>query len=784
MSNFCKSRDAQLNPEAKFRGSRGTKTRQAQNPSGKAAHTEPADAPLSAGKNRKKLWGLIAASVLVIALGFGILARAIGEEMKSKTLSEGVLGAENLVLSGKGVSMALSLVTLDTEAPAKIARVEGAPPLDEDSGIELTVYDFSLEDAGELAGVIDLTIPLELKQGEVPGAAYLNEETGQWEPVAFRSDSAAGAVVISTDHLSKYGVFSISGAGTRNARAEFLTLGGGAAADENLMAAVEEYIAFGMPASECLNIGINAVGDSLQIGGDILGGLAQSAGYLAYGEDVLSAAGDYLGNIGLMTSVVQIGINAAEGKIHEALVGSMKTAWSYTMGKAASKLGGSLMSAGMAAVAIVDYSINKFGTEAIEGRASIYRDAYNLYYQKNERGYKSSAYWYQILYPLFEAGNLSEEELKAEIDSIITAHCREFWSGDNVDGVDAYVDMAREKLTWTGGGAGLNDTLRDEISAERRAVLYNDVIPGVIYQIARKINLENERKLLAEYRALSNYLNTTVAFSLTDVNKTYAGHTIRFAPLGGKADVKNWTGKISGSGTANTSFTLYGHVSAGAPNTLEICAPGSDVPVKTVSFKVTLPKIEIALEDEAPSPTPAAEGSGYAEPTDEPAPSVTEQKYAWVLVDTVHRDMRHDIDHTNKGGVYEKSASASPGSYTYSQKYIGESDKWYDPDMLHGESYATQLTFAVPPEVIRGGETVTLSFSLTFTDNNLSFFDGHGDARADWGNLRFTNADGKKFFEIYSSVKYSEKNVLAVSDTLSAVIPAGYSEGEQKSCGQ
>lgn len=697
----------------------------------------------------------------------------------SEIVAEGVLNADNLTLSHQDVSMVLSPVTLDTEATAKIAKVEGAPPLDADSGIELVVYDFSLEGVSELAGVIDLTISLALADGAVPGAAYLNEDTGLWEPVAFRYDPVSGTVVISTDHLSKYGVFSVSGEGLRKARVEFLMLGGSSGVGENFMAAVKEYTALGVPASQCAQIGVNAVGDSLQISSDILGGMTQSAGFLAYGDDVLSTVGDYLGNIGLMTSVVQIGLNVSDGKIHDALVGSMKFAWSYTMGKVASKLSSSVMSASMAAVAIVDYSINKFGTEAIEGRASMYRDAYNLYYQKNERGYKSSQYWYQTLYPLFEAGNLSEDALKAEIDRLITDHCHEFWGGGNEDGVDAYVDMARKKFAWTAAEAGLNDTIRNDISAERRATLYNDVIPGVIHQIARKINLENERKLRAEYRALSDYLNTPIAFSVTDNEKTYAGYTLRFAPLNGKASAKDWTGKISSGGTANTSFTLYGHMYAGAPNTLEICEPGSDVPVKTVAFKVTQPKIEIVLDDEAPSPPSKAEETGFAEPSTE-LQQPKDKEYAWVLVDTVQETYQANIDNTNKGGVYEVSASASPGSYTYSWEYVGESDDYPDPDMLHGESYATQLTISVPPNMIKGGETVSLNFNLAFTEENLSYFDGHGSCRADWGNLKFKNAEGKSHFEIYSSVKYSDKNVSSISGTISAVIPAGYSEGDQE----
>lgn len=181
------------------------------------------------------------------------------------------------------------------------------------------------------------------------------------------------------------------------------------------------------------------------------------------------------------------------------------------------------------------------------------------------------------------------------------------------------------------------------------------------------------------------------------------------------------------------------------------------------------------------------EKSGEPAPTQEPPyeppgsfVTPAEREYAWVLVDTVPKDMQYDIDHTNKGGVYEVRASTSPGNYTYSCKYIGESDDYYDPPTIHGESYATLLTFSVPPTVIRGGETVSLSFSLVFTDTNLSSVHGKGSARADWDNLRFTNAGGKNVYEIFSSVYYSQKNVLSVSDTLSAVVPAGYSEGEQK----
>jgi hypothetical protein len=129
-------------------------------------------------------------------------------------------------------------------------------------------------------------------------------------------------------------------------------------------------------------------------------------------------------------------------------------------------------------------------------------------------------------------------------------------------------------------------------------------LPGVFRQIALRINMENEAKLRAEYKALSDYLNTTVSFSVTDPYKTYAKHQARFSPLNDKADAENWTGIFKDDGSISTAFTLYGHMLAGSPYKLDIYAPDADLdkdePVKTIEFKVTPPSVEIILSEEDP----------------------------------------------------------------------------------------------------------------------------------------------------------------------------------------
>src|SRR5690606_36609550 len=139
--------------------------------------------------------------------------------------------------------------------------------------------------------------------------------------------------------------------------------------------------------------------------------------------------------------------------------------------------------------------------------------------------------------------------------------------------------------------AGLNKDLQESISQERRSVLYNDVLPGVFNHIALKINMENENRLREEYKALSDYLNTSVRFTLKDPKKTYAGHHAKFSPLNDKAVANDWTGKVQADASITTSFTLYGHIQAGSPSSLKIWEPDADIekdePVRVIDFKVT-----------------------------------------------------------------------------------------------------------------------------------------------------------------------------------------------------
>ena len=133
----------------------------------------------------------VIAIILVFAMIIPIAGCGGGSKHKNsseKLLAEAVLNQDNLVLEADGVQLKLHPAIISSDVDAEIYQVSNAPPLDDEGDISLKVYDFRLDGINKVEGVIQLTIPMELSDGSIPGAAYLNESTGLWEPVAFRYD--------------------------------------------------------------------------------------------------------------------------------------------------------------------------------------------------------------------------------------------------------------------------------------------------------------------------------------------------------------------------------------------------------------------------------------------------------------------------------------------------------------------------------------------------------------------------------------------------------------------
>lgn len=728
-------------------------------------------------------------SVLLLSLfsGCGIIKRKVIERQS------GTLTAANTRVGSDRLALDMGQYPLAKDAECEIISVDAPSDME---GVAIRAYSFKIDTDEELFSVMKLTMPYnaaalggQSAEGSVC-AAYFNNDSGQWEPVPFTVDEKTKTVTVYTDHLSIYGCFEVTNENTRKAYAVYAIPAfaksslSNTAANSVITASVQNN---GNPGAGAIEAGLSALDLALSISSAGVETAAQIAGSLgsdgAARSSLLNGISERLGDLGLLCSISQVSYgmyniyNGDNDAIFPCYANALKTGIGYTAGK----MGARLFSLASLGTLVIELSLNQFAETAWTGRQDIYEKAYSLYYESPEVR-KDAKAWARLFIEAKD-GAATAEKYQLRVEGLVQRYADEFWEDEQE--VALYQDEA-QKQGFTGGG-GLNDKMKADISNRYRDELFRTVIQDAFKLIAEKEAMAAERALLRELNAVREELNKTCTVEIVDTavpddvsTSDYAGWTAYIDVPDTIADAQEWSVKLDSEGRGKISFTVLAYLMAGAPGELKLYEEGSSAagdPDMIVPFEAAYPTTVVELQSSEEEKTPSAQPSA-------PSPEATQaqsetKKYAWVLVDTISSDNKAEIDHTNKGGIYQLSSSAAPGSYTFSSKYIGETDTYPDPDQVSGEGWATKLDFSVPPTVIQGGETITLSFNLAFTEQNVSYFDGTGSARADLESTKFVNANNKSFFEIYCSVKYSSKNVLSVSDTISAIAPTGYSEGEK-----
>jgi len=316
--------------------------------------------------------------------------------------------------------------------------------------------------------------------------------------------------------------------------------------------------------------------------------------------------------------------------------------------------------------------------------------------------------WRGIFISILRENADDPEKAQQLINQEIDSFCDRFWSLDygkvkEIAGVSG-LKYSFDERQWTKD--------REVLTAQYREYLLNRLqapMTSARNYLLSQATEQAQREFEKQLRALQGELNKTVQVQIIEQPEEagdyqYEGYTVRFAPLSADANVENWTGKMPKGGELNTSFAVIGHMQSGAPSRVELYKPGEDTPALTVPFKVSYPTTTILL---------SSSGEKEQEPQQPEA-----KEYAWVLVDTVLYDAKEDIEIANKNqeGTYVTSGSASPGNYSVSWQYTGDTDTYYDPDVIHGEGAGSQAIFSTPPSTIKAGETVSLSLSLSFTE--------------------------------------------------------------------
>ena len=322
-----------------------------------------------------------------------------------------------------------------------------------------------------------------------------------------------------------------------------------------------------------------------------------------YASEFAEGLGGAFTNVGLAGAFVQAAYDFSRGDDTVLFTNLTKNLSYFSVGK----WGTNALNLAFVGVYAIDYSLNKFATEAWDGRKEIWYEAYKEYYkQENKRSYKE---WYSKLYWIWQDNKDSKDPnaVSNKINEAIDEYTNAFWNLPEED--QAFWQSEIQKTGFSGGG-GLSEGLKKEISAAAKAELVATMQETVFNRLEQKITAQLMEDYRKELINLKNYLNKKIEVLITEnikENETseYAGYTVRFAPLGENVYKPNWTGKVKEDGTVRTVFTPLGHIQSGAPDKLLLFEPSADPdmdePVKEIPFRISFPETRINLKESKPT---------------------------------------------------------------------------------------------------------------------------------------------------------------------------------------
>lgn len=596
---------------------------------------------------------------------------------------------------------------IDTEVKLTVTTPSGLPMPFEEGVSNMVAYNFELEGIHELDGTVEIRLPMRIGENHIPIAAYYNETTGEWEPVNYRYNAATGEIVIKTSHLSTYAGFEVSDKLTRYAKLTYLCLVEPANPIDEISKALFNLAYSDHPDAEAIETFGGQYSEASQLGLDFGFNAIQSLGF---GSELLEDFSGVLGHLGVALSVWQICRDDFHDNKAQLAGNSMKLVMSQIVGTMSSFCSSAIMKASMASVAIIDYSINKFATTAWSGRKDIYKSAYDLYYSRGERGYRTAKQWYNELLPFFKRTDLTEEKVNALVENRVQRYINEFW--DDPDIQTEYFTKAHERFGFSYGG-GLNKDIMDELSNELRGNLYNGVLVSVILAIKNK--LEDEAYDLADehMKKYVSELNKSVMLSfsdsgLEDGKSQYAGCKVRFKNLPSAInDPENWQCILSDKGMGNILYRIFAMADAVLTPEIEIVSANDEV-----LLEFTLKDLKAGYTRET--------AENFIDLNDvEGETEIEEDVYSIVMDPTyAHLDLKL-TGQVNDGEIIEVMEPSDTDGIYYENWYQDVVDafkalEYIEPDINGNISYnkdGLQLTGSIDPQTKQGSGTFSINTS-------------------------------------------------------------------------
>lgn len=436
-----------------------------------------------------------------------------------------------------------------------------------------------------LSGVAKITIPFQVPADQAVGAAYFNEQTGEWEPVYMEYSRETGIATIKTDHLSFYSLVTFINERTKGELFEALReIPALYAWDEGTKMLLKILESDDPKVEEALQFK-NEMGlwQSLGLDGFYTGAVSISEPLFGFKPEAIDNAVSIMGEIGTAMTILDVVRADLQGDNIGVASGTLKVIMAKTAGAAASYIGTPVMAASMSLVAFIGVALEKFGTMVQEFKADYFRTAYRYYYSlegykalgsdsrynKDVNGkdkphgyFRTAKDWYDYFYPAFVEAKMNETRLQAYIEQSVRVYCDQFWT-ETADLQTWAFEEARTQGFQSFWDA--TEALKQQISDEYYADLMNGTMVSVFAALREQQIVQANNRAAAKINSMAKWMNKKVAFRIIDSSckegerSQFAGRMIGFAGVPDNvADQDAWRKPIGEDGKVPLGwFTTY-----------------------------------------------------------------------------------------------------------------------------------------------------------------------------------------------------------------------------------
>lgn len=454
-------------------------------------------------------------------------------------------GERTAKVASNDVSVTVPAVNISESKILSVKKVTDIKPTD---GLNLVqAYDIQLGNQTEFLSPVEIEISV--SQSKAYGAFYYNTATGAWEDIPYTQ--AGRTVTIKTFHLSRFAVAEMKNEDYYDPMARVLYY----SPDFFDLKGIDPSIMYRFSSDDmnkqAFDKGWEAAKKWFDIGG-------VGTGILDNMLPGFSTLNETIGKMGNVIAPIQLYFDIRNDKHKDAAAG----AYEIALGKMVEKIAGEAAGISLLGISLINMSIKEFAQAAISSKESQYEKAYAYYYNKKNslnRNIKirDGKDWYDAFYKMVDT---STEYLNERINADIERYVRAIWDDPALLTAQGIIGQQGQSSTIIGGGAYLNDDLKEKLSNNYAAHL-SGYLEVILNKVMDDYEWNERNKFKKAYGdQVVNELNREYTLQLqlngSDVSGLDTG-------VIGASD--SWKGVTDSGGNWKLKFTMLGYLRAGAP---------------------------------------------------------------------------------------------------------------------------------------------------------------------------------------------------------------------------